>query len=699
VADGQRVPVPKVAIAPWNGAPALLRGGRSEFPMWFWQREVSPEDGRAFLEAGVDTFSFCCPEYYLYPGWVGEGRYDDAEWEAIMARFLDACPGAYCFPRLFVDAPPWWLEQHPEECCQYATRPGSTGAEEFGSVWGGTRHASFASERWRRESGEAVRRFIEHLDRSPYRDRVLGIHVANGIYGEWHAWSATDVPDSSEPMRQALIRYLRETYGDEAPRLQAAWGQPELEFDMVSLPSLEERRHADRGPFRDPAKSGKVIDYYRCLHAVTASAIDHFCRIVKEASQGRLLTVIFYSYTPDLDWPQEGDHRAAAQVHRLESVDIFSSPHSYARRKLGQDGLFRNYPASLKLHGKLFLDEADDRTHLARDPVFTHVTTVEESLSVLRREFANAVTQGVGLWYMDQQGDWFHDPQVMAEIKRLKAWGDRSLSMSRESVAEIAVISCLDSQFYLGGTSHATCALYRDQIGRLCEAGAPFDWYLIEDLEEGRLPSHKLTIFLDAFYLTARQRAAVEGLKAEGRTLLWFYAPGYITDEGLSVEAMSQLVGMPIAPLPVAAATAPPLAGASDGIAPLIGPAAPLPPLFAPTESALDAWGTAVRDFGTWRSVYCAASGVPAPELRRIAREAGVHVYSESDDPLMANASWVSLHAASDGVKTLRLPRARRVWDVVREAEVGASVSTWSFPLRRGETALFALDPPPDHAR
>lgn len=505
----------EAVIHPWRGAPAIFIAEKPEFPMWFWQSQVSPRDAQAFATAGIQVFTFSSPAYYLSPGWIDEKSYDYSEWDTIMQSFLEASPTGLCIPRIFVGAPAWWLDKHPEESCQYATGKGWEA-----NSWGGTKHESFASRLWRQEAGEALRSFVSHIVQSPYSARIIGIHVANGIYGEWHTWSATDIPDSSEPMRQALIRHVRGKYAGDVARLQRSWGQTSLQFDSLSLPTLEERRSGDVGMFRDPARSRKVMDYYECLHTESAAAIEFFCGIVKEASDSRLLTLVFYSYTPDLNWPQEGDHRAAARIHRADSVDLLASPHSYQRRNLGEDGLFRNFPGSMQLHNKLFLDEADDRTHLARDPAFIHVTAVEQSLEVIRREFANAVTHGVGLWYMDQQGDWFHDDRLMSEIAHLKRWGDRSMAMPRNSVAEVAVVSGLESEFYLtgrdSGKNHVTYPLYVGQIGELCRSGAPFDWYLIEDLAAALVPEHKVYVFLDCFYLTPKERAAIDGLKSKG---------------------------------------------------------------------------------------------------------------------------------------------------------------------------------------
>ena len=67
---------------------------------------------------------------------------------------------------------------------------------------------------------------------------------------------------------------------------------------------------------------------------------------------------------------------------------------------------------------------------------------------------------------------------------------------------------------------------------------------MIEDLEEDRLPEYKVYVFLVDFYLTDRQRTAIEKLKHKGRTLIWFWAPGFAGPNGLSLQRMAALTGM-----------------------------------------------------------------------------------------------------------------------------------------------------------
>ncbi|MBN2308364.1 MAG: hypothetical protein JXR94_05300, partial [Candidatus Hydrogenedentes bacterium] len=308
-------------------------------------------------------------------------------------------------------------------------------------------------------------------------------------------------------------------------------------------------------------------------------------------------------------------------------------------------------------------------------------------------------------WYMDQQGDWFHDAALMGELARLKGWGDASMALPRESVAEVAVISSLESEFYLcgrdSGRNRVTGPLYVAQIGELCRTGAPFDWFLIEDLAEGLVPPHKAYVFLDCFYLTPGQRAAIEALKTDGRALIWFYAPGYIGHDALSLDGMEGLTGMTFSQREQGTLAAR-LGADKTESAPIFGPNAAQSPVFVPTGDGLDIRArytdtgqpaVVCRDMGAWRSVYSGVPGVPAAELRGIFAQAGVHIYCDSGDNLSANASWLALHTVEAGRKSIRLPQACSVYDIVNDREIGRGVAAFSVELPADATAIYKLEP------
>lgn len=603
-----------------QGAPTLFKNGKPVFPLLFWQSEVLDRDAHAFYDAGVEIFSCFRSQHKYASYWTGEGEYEFSGLDHYLREFHKQVPDAYCIPRISVRAPEWWLEKNPEEVCGYAVDAPRSGIE---GPWQGTFHESFASEKWKKEMGEAFRMLIRHMKESDYADCIVGIHIADGITGEWHLWSPQLRPDTSVPMRK---RY----------------GKP--------IPPPEERG----------------ADYYRCLNEATADAIEHFAAIVKEESD--FLTAVFYGYTPDLSgpsWNIEGDHRAAALVHRMPDVDMISAPHSYHRRKTGQDGYFRNFPSSVALHGKLFVDEGDDRTYLdgIEGNGYPRVgcvvpETLEESLNIVRREFGNMLTYNVGMWYMDLNGGNFHDDRIMEEIAKLKRWGDYSLQLPRTRHAEVAVIASPESEFYLpkrGQPGNNYADRYRSQMGELCKAGAPFDFYLSADLESEVMERYKVIFCLDALALNTKERKRLHELQKGGRTFLWFHDSGAIVDGMRSLVHSRELTGLEMEET---------------------APASPVKKVFP-----------------QWTSIDLGEPSIPAATLRELFREAGVHIYLESEDVFSASNSALMIHAASDGEKKVLLPRTRRITNIVTGEKLGEAQS-FALPMKFGETALFLLEEP-----
>ncbi|HQK94978.1 MAG TPA: hypothetical protein PLD23_15825 [Armatimonadota bacterium] len=681
--------VTRAEVRDHRGAPALFLDGKPAYPMWFFSWAPQPVDVLAFEKAGVNVHTFGVPL-----GWSGPGRYDHSDVDRLMLQLLGASDQAYAVPRVQMDAPDWWLDAHEDELTRYAS---GVGWESNG--WGGTKHPSFASLVWRREAGEALRQLVEHILASPYSDRVIGIHVASGIYGEWHYWSATDFPDVSEPMRQKLIRDMRARYGTPEA-WSRAWGQPVAPFETATIPSVEERQNGDVGMFRDPGRSRKVMDYYDTLFGAQIDAIEDFCRVVKEASDDRLLTLVFCGYLPDLEWTQEGDHRLFIRALRSPVIDAFSSPHSYHRRGLGADGYFRNFPASVRLHGKLFVDEGDDRTYRANDPTFTAVTNTEESLQLIRREFGNAIANDVGLWYMDQQGDWFHDDAIMDEIGLLKRWADRALRRPKQRHSEVGVFYSMATEPYLAGRTsgrnRVSAPMTNAQLGELCKAGAPFDFYVMDDLTDDRLPEYRVYVMLDAQYLTPAQRATVVRLRNEGASFVWIHAPGFITEDGLSIEAACEIAGMRLRMLTSGTCQV----MAADGTT--LGPGGYQAPLFAIDDPGAEVLGTltgtelpglAVRAAGRSLSLFSSVPGVPARVLREFWARAGVHIYLDTDDPIQVGSDWITIVAATAGAKTIRLPRAKPVLDIAAGRRIARRTAEFTVDMAAGETRIYYLGP------
>lgn len=101
------------------------------------------------------------------------------------------------------------------------------------------------------------------------------------------------------------------------------------------------------------------------------------------------------------------------------------------------------------------------------------------------------------------------------------------------------------------------------------------------------------------------------------------------------------------------------------------------------------------RSEGDYAAIFSVAANLPASLWRNIASYAGAHVYSASNDVLVADSSVVALHSLQSGKKKIALPGRFRVRDVITgENYAPAPVEEISFDLKAPETRVFQLSPP-----
>ena len=610
-----------------GGAPGLLRGGRPVAPLLFWQAVPEEEDVRALSAAGVGFYScFTAGLHYKNPYWREDGRVAPEFQERTLDALFGWNPSAAVLPRLFATAPDWWIAANPGEAVRWSNPHPAPGRDV-------PVRESFASRKARDEVAPRYAQAVRQL-MAKYGDRLMGIHVTNGPWGENFSWEAftiagwPDYPaeesgfgDVSAAMTAAFRGYLREKYGTVGA-LRKAWRDDEVDFSTAEVPGMAERFRLNGEGWRDPAAGRRVPDYFECMNRVTVDMLDFYAGIVKEVSGGRLPTVVFYGYTQDERRTLECDHRAISRAYRSRNLDCFSAPHTYHRRRPGEDGEMRQYLASAALHGKLFIDEGDDMTYLERlkesPDCRAFSKDVDESLAVLYREFGMTLTHGVGLWFMDLTGGNFRDRRIVDAVGRCRMWSEESLALPRTHLSEVAVVSQPESEFYMGyrqtPANRISEALYLEEMGAYYRTGAPFDWYLAEDLEAVRARKYKVVALLDCEYLSAEQYATLLKMKEEGVRFVFYHAPGYVSQTDLDWERVRALTG-----------------------------------------------GEEYRDLRRHS----------AAELRGIFREAGAHVYTDTDDVVLsANESHVMLHSRKAGDYVVRL----KGWSAAEELVSGREV-------------------------
>jgi hypothetical protein len=678
---------PKVDVRRLAGDPTIHVEGKPLAGMTFLVGDGRRlQQHKEFAEVGM----------HVYSDWFGtsgggdlghpaEDRYDYGGFDSYFADLLDTDPDALFLPHLYVTPPAWWQAKNPQEMCVYSD---------------GTRgYQSFGSDTWRTEIGDDLRRLLAQLQSSTYADRILGYILCSGHSAEWQEWGIWDGKwaDYSEPSRRAFRNWLRASYGTDAA-LQAAWRDPAASLASAELPTVEARTSASAGVLRDPSKEQRVIDFYQYLSETMADDILYFARIVKDATGGRSLAGAYYGYlTQHSIHQQDSAHLALANVLESPDIDFLMSPPMYTGREIGGTSTFMTASASVRLHGKLWINESDIRTHLSDSASgYGRTSNLAESQAVLLREFGEMLARRTAISWFDMDGGWFSDPTLLADLAVMRKQADRAMEVRRPFHAEMAVFISAESAYRMKPSALWTPAVL-DQVVSLPRIGVPADVYLLSDLNQPNFPEYKVYVFLNACYVDSATRRSIEGkMKRRGATAVWVFAPGAVTDEGLSTASMSSLTGIRLAaefdkaaPLQVKLSAEDPVGWKeSNG------------PIFWADDPSIETLGTLThngkpglvcRRADGWTSIYYATVGMPPALLRDIARAAGAHVYLDTDDALDTDGQFACLHAKTAGEKTLRLPQPAKVVNVMTGTVLVTRAATVTLKMAAGETLLLEI--------
>ncbi|MBT7864005.1 MAG: hypothetical protein HN712_27080 [Gemmatimonadetes bacterium] len=709
-----------------NGAPTLCIENQPVFGAVHWIPEP-PQEGDWFADPFVRQFADA--GVHLVHCQTGS-RGAICEWDAPdengkthyferllprLRRILELDPEAYIILRVHLEmSAPWWRKLYPEEL----------------ELWGDgrTENQSYASALWRQQAGDFLEGLVHFLQGVPEGERVIGYQPAAGQTGEWVKEAAMEghANDYSEPMRAYFRGWLNRKYGS-LNDLRLAWRDGRAMFNTAEVPTPEEQEAADLYHFRDPTRSRKVIDYFQCVADLVADRIDYFCGRVKTASDGRALAGVFYGYTTELTWSngffnqrqnmihpacQRSGHLGLAKVLDSPHVDFLAGPYSYGFRGIGGDGPFMSITESVRLHGKLWFNEEDTRTYkFPPDSGYGVAKDARDSVSVLTRNFSIGLEHSTAAWWADWAAPGrgpYDDPDIMAAVAKFVEVGTKSLACpDRSPAADLAVIIDEPSFLYEGLSRTLDWPLiYRQRHWGLSRTGAPYDLYLLDDLEKLPRP-YRCYLFLNAFHVSAAQRKIIDSkICRDGALVAWSYMNGAITDT-LHPDNMSDLIGMrfrwdmtawslnmmltgfdhPITcDLPANTAW-----GTDEHIGPIPFVDDPdahtLGTLVSIRGSSLP--GMCIKKMDDWTSLYIGAPNIPSNVLRAILQFAGGHIFSHSDDVLHAGRDFVGIHTAKGEDKTIHLPQETDIWDVMADRKVATHTNQFTDRLEAGDTKIY----------
>lgn len=705
-------PLARAEVRPYRGVPTLFLNGKPDAGMHYIHIRDVPFHVRNLAGAGVHLYVVDV----LNIGWVGPDRYDYAIPDRMILSVLRHDPQAYIIPTFDLSgkAFPFWRDLVPRD--EWTTT--DDGQHNVGD-YAGQRNEfpSLASPTWARLTHAALRRFARHLYASSFADRIVGYWPCDGISWEWFPWGAQSEEwvDYSPAYLRAFQSWLRRQYPDLAA-LNRAWHTQLASYDDVRLPTKAERLATDRLAFRDPAGPlRRVTDFYRFHHEEVADRIAAYARVLKEESGGRHLVGTYYGYVFYLpETPYFGPHSGHFALHRYlasPDLDFACSPTPYGHvRAVGSPSGFMTASEAFRLVGKLWVQQADIRTHWTTQP-FSPTKTLRESAAVLRREFLLAFVRGhLPQWYDFSLGWIGGDPRLGRVLRELQTAARKHLDADRTAPRDTLAVVVDETNLYAQRPDRPLMGgpIGTDLRYALGQMGVPYEVFLTSDLTRPKLRRYPAYLFVNCFRLTPEQRQAIEALKSDGRVLAFVYTPGILDDEGYHPERVSSVVGQRLVLEPVEGAlrlilgdAAHPLtaglAGQEFG-APAAYRSGPLPRVEDPAAEVLGRYlddgpaALSVRRYPGWTSIYLAAPVASPRFLRNLCRLAGMHCYLETNDALYAANGLLGIHTFHAGAKTIHLPEKATVTDLFTGKVVGRDIDRFTVSLPARATAAWRLD-------
>lgn len=697
-----------------NGNPTIHINGKPQIPYiyalpdipggrWSWE-EVPQWNIDQFCKAGVNQFYLTI---FFENMWKDDGTFDITPAQKQIQGVQEVCPGAAVYLRFHFHMPEWWRDQNLGEMTVYSDVTEYQVGVDYGfnriidDDFRAQRRESLASEKWMEDATTMTKRFLDEFQRTPEADYLAGIHIAGGVYGEWHYWGFMyNEPDQSQAMHHWFRSWLREKYGSDT-ELQAAWNRDDVTIETATVPDMEDRI-AKEGLFREPISERWVGDYYRAQHELVTSRILHFAELVKSNWDRPLIVGTFWGYYFSVfGRDASGGHLDYHTVLESPNIDYVSAPQVYEpdAHLPGHPYRSRALLQSVRLHGKLFLDEMDQQPVLLSKVHPNYQSELDNSKAVMQRNVLWSIIKGHGLWYFDfgpagvifdnplqkhrgKYGWWDH-PDLMDDVAKIREVYETKLNEPYQVESDILFV--YDTEvFYHTASRRFSDALTNTAINWATLAayysGGSFDTVHLNDLDKMDLNPYKVIVFGNTYFMDEARITEVRSLVANnGRHLVWFYAPGYTDGATLDVGHISLATGIDVMqgpdalPFPMVQPDIRIIPeGKPYGLKTYWGrPDTTLKPMFIAQDSEATILARFNHDrspalvkksFDDHTSWYASFPVTDAATMRHIFAQAGAHLYTETvGDVVYAGNGMVLFHTKRGGEHVITLKNGDKI--------------------------------------
>ena len=612
---------------------------------------------------------------------------------------LEADPQGYILPRIAILPAKGWRREYPHDMANYEGEPSGD--------------PSLTSDRFWKEVERSLLTLIEHVSAQSWGGRICGYHLERA---EWFQ-PVDQGYDRSTANRDAFRDWLRTKYQDNIVGLRSAWHDGSVQFHTADIPPTFTKSNAIR-TFFETRRERRYIDFYEFTSDSTALRITSLARVIKKATYYQSLVSVCYGYTLEFGHGYSG-HLALGQLLQSPHIDILCGPPSYRDRKPGGAASFPAPVHSILLHKKLWLSEDDTKTYLAsaqsqQDDYNPRLNDRFSTEQAHQRAMGKSLTLNTGIGWMDLWGEgWLDEEALWEKIGNFADYFHNSLH-KQKSVTAPDVIAIIDEKSLLHiqkGESHLR--LFTNGVRDLLQcAGVSYGIYLQEDVTHADFPTDsKLYLFLTPYRLTTPQRAAIkEKLHGGDKTLVWLNAPNSCEERptigsGLE-ESVADTIGITlrqqewnsevgsriINPHHVLTER---ITNREFGTRERLNPSYHVEDTNAQVLAEYQGSGLtslAVRDLGTWRSIFVGEPTLNTELLRGICHYAGVHCWVPvGDDIFFVGNGWMMIHAVKDGQRSVRFPSPTSLYDLTDKRIVATDTREYRFYLRMGNTRLFCL--------
>ena len=627
----------KTKIVNHNGALSLEIGGKVVDSLSMKSFRPTKNNVKDFYDAGVRLFHVYCSglatavglPYSVYgETWFGDKNYCFDNLDRQIEFFKETAPDAYVFINVHLDTRNWYLEENPGAASSFT-------------------HLSqiAADEKWRKDTADYLKALIAHVEEK-YDDFVCGYFLLGGYTTEW--FSEFDFEETHPVKEKAFRKYLHD--------------------ESASIPTKEQLEKPANQIFLDPEKDALVISYRKFHNELITDTVLYFAAAAQEVLDHKKVVGCFFGYILELSGERlwNAGHLDMDRIYRSPDFDLLATPSSYLFRAYDDTGAYMLLSDTLELNGKMYFNSFDHITYTLPDLPSNprRLSKDDDALAILKmrkdmlpsrkhaidaihREFMLRAAKRTGLWWFDMLEGWFYDDKLMEMIGELVEKSKKLLPIPKKSNSEVAVFVSSESLYYANKCSRINSELIVRQRGALARMGCPYDIYSLNDVDRIDPNAYKLYIFLDAYFLTESQRAFINGkLKANGRTLFFVNACDYIDDTEISKERFEDMLGMRVERLEKDENTI----NAYDS---RYGFTAPKTPTWFVSDAGAEILGRysisrkcglARKSFGDHTVYFSGVGNVSHEVLRRIARDCGIHIYTENGVAVYINSALVGVY-------------------------------------------------------